>query len=269
MKTKYIFTDLDGTLLNDSKEVCKENIEAIDEALLKGHQIIVATGRPLEAAVIGARHAGLYRPGCFLLCYNGGMIYDCTKEEVIYEKTLDMKDIEALFKSANEAGIHVQAYDNGKVICQKEDDEIQFYCRNGQMQYEIRDNVPETLSKPSLKVLLISFDNDKLVNFRNMHREFESERMHSIFSCLQYLEYMPSNVSKGDGIGILSELLHFDIEDSIAIGDERNDISMIEKAGIGVAMKNAVDEAKNVADYITVKNNNEGGVAEVIRKFVL
>ena len=269
MKTKYIFTDLDGTLLNDAKEVCKDNIEAIEEALLKGHRVIVATGRPLEAAVIGAKHAGLYRPGCFLLCYNGGMIYDCTKEEVIYEKTLGMDDIKALFKSADEAGIHVQAYDNGKVICQREDKELLYYCRNGQMQYEIRDNVPETLSSPSLKVLLISFDNDKLVDFKNTHKEFENERMHSIFSCLEYLEYMPSNVSKGDGIGILSELLHFDIEDSIAIGDERNDLSMIEKAGMGVAMKNAVDEAKNVADYITTKDNNEGGVAEVIRKFVL
>ena len=268
-RRKYIFTDLDGTLLNDEKKVCKENIDAIEEALLKGHKVTVATGRPLPAAIIGAKRAGLYRDGCYIMCYDGGMIYDCTKEQIIYEANLEMEDIEALFKSADEAGIHVQAYDDGKVICEKEDEEVLFYCKNGQMEYELRHNIPNTLSKPSLKVLLISFDNKKLVDFRASHPEFENERMHSIFSCLEYLEYMPRCVSKGDGIIRMSELLGFDIKDSIGIGDERNDLSMIEKAGLGVAVRNAVDEAKSIADYITEKDNNEGGVAEVIRKFVL
>ncbi|MBQ9341781.1 MAG: HAD family phosphatase [Lachnospiraceae bacterium] len=269
MNRKYIFTDLDGTLLDDNKEVCAENKSAIEEALSKGHQIIVATGRPLPAAVIGAKHAGLYRKGCYILCYNGGMIFDCTEEKVIYEASLDMDNIRALYKSAKEAGIHVQAYDKGKVICEEEDDEIKFYARHGQMEYELRDNFPETLSKPSLKMLLISFDNKKLVKFKEAHPELENDKMHSFFSCLEYLEYMPAGISKGDGIIKMAELLHFDIKDTIAIGDERNDLTMIEKAGLGVAMQNAAEDAKKVADYITVKNNNEGGVAEVIRKFAL
>lgn len=268
-KVKYIFVDLDKTLLNDEKKVCNKNKEAIDKALSKGHKVIIATGRPKSAAIIGAKNAGLYKDGCFILCYNGGMIYDCTKEQVIFEKTLSMDEIHNIESEADKYGIHVQAYENDKVICKSEDEELKFYCKNGQMGYEIRDSIINTLKSPSLKVLLISFDNEKIVRFRNEHPEFETGSLHSFFSCEEYLEYMPSDISKGDGIVNMSKIFGFDMKDTIAIGDERNDLTMIEMAGLGVAMCNGADCVKDIADYVTTLNNNEGGVAEVIEKFVL
>ena len=83
------------------------------------------------------------------------------------------------------------------------------------------------------------------------------------------MEYIKKGTGKGDGVRKLASLLDIDISDVVCVGDERNDISMIEVAGIGVAMANAREELKAVADYVTVNDNNHGGIAEVIDKFIL
>ncbi|MBE5906782.1 MAG: HAD family phosphatase, partial [Lachnospiraceae bacterium] len=96
-KKKYVFVDLDGTLLTDEKTVCQRNAEAIAKAIEQGHHVITATGRPLESAIIGAKNAGLHKPGCYILAYNGGLIYECATDNILHEETLSMSVVEAMF----------------------------------------------------------------------------------------------------------------------------------------------------------------------------
>ena len=266
---KCIFLDLDGTVLNDDKQVCERNKVAIEQALQNGHKVIVTTGRPLESAIIGADKIGLAKPGCYIASYNGGVLYDCTTCGTIFEASLEPDYTAYIFQRAREAGIHIQAYCEGKVWAEEENEELRFYCKKAQLDYEIHKDVPMELRARSGKVLLISFDGEKLKEFQKNMEEWALGKVQSVFSTREYLEYSPLGISKGYAVETLANLLGYDISDTIAIGDEQNDISMILKAGLGVCMINGLDSIKEIADYVTTDDNNMGGVAEVIEKFVL
>ncbi len=271
MKTmeKYIFVDLDGTLLNDEKKVCEANEIAIKKALEQGHHVIVTTGRPLESAIVGAKNVGLDEEGCYILAYNGGMIFDCTTRKILFEKTLSMEVTRGLFELARKEEIHMQAYCQGKVWCEEENDEVKEYHYKGKMPYEIHKNVPEELTENTRKCIAISKDRDRILEFQKLSEKLIEGQAESLFSTPEYLEYLPVGVSKGAGILKLIEILGVTMEQTIAVGDEENDLSMIKTAHIGVAMSNGIEKAKAIANYITERDNNMGGVAEVIEKFVL
>ena len=112
-------------------------------------------------------------------------------------------------------------------------------------------------------------DHSKLVRFHEKYTNISSKSFSSFFSCSEYLEYTLKGADKGNGVRFLSDYLNISIDNTIACGDERNDISMLKAAGLGVCMINGNEEAKRAADYITKKNNNNGGIAEVINKFIL
>ena len=85
---RILFTDLDGTLLNDQKEITPETQKAIDQALAAGHKIVVTTGRPLASGLTCAEKAGLVKEGCYVIAFNGGQIYDPFHKKTIYGKTI-------------------------------------------------------------------------------------------------------------------------------------------------------------------------------------
>ncbi len=268
-KKKCIFLDLDGTLLNDDKQVCERNRIAIEKALKEGHKMIVTTGRPLESAIIGADKIGLAKPGCYIASYNGGVLYDCTSGNKIFEASMEPEYTEYLFHCARKAGVHIQAYCDGKVWAEEDNEELRTYCKRAQLEYEIHKDVPKELTHRTGKVLLISWEDNKLKNFQQEVEEWAFGKVQSVFSTRDYLEYSPLGISKGHAVETLASLLGFDIKDTIAIGDEQNDITMILKAGLGVCMANGLDSIKEISDYVTTANNNDGGVAEVLERFVL
>lgn len=269
---KILFTDLDGTLLNNENLVSDGNRAAIQRLLDAGHYLVVTTGRPVKSAFKVAKDLGLAMPGCFLIAYNGGVIFDCAKEEVLMQKTLPMEYVRYLFEEAEKYGLYIQTYgEDDKILTKQDGPELEYYvevCR-GSLNYEICEDVCESLGKEPYKVLLISMNEEKVLEFHKDHKEWQEGKCESTFSSREYLEYLPIGVSKGSGIRTLCEMLNVSLENSYAAGDERNDVSMIEDAGVGIAMKNAVDEAKAAADYITENDNDHDGIAEVIDKLIL
>ena len=269
MEMKLIFTDLDGTLLTDDKRVCDSNKEAIDMALKDGHKVITATGRPLESAILGVHDIGLDKEGCYILSYNGGLIYDCTTKEVIFKQEMNMDDVKHLYDDAKKWNLHFQTYNHGKVYVEEADSHIIEYHRKGKMPYEVHKDIIGDLTEAPVKALVIDYDHAKLEEFLEYTLPWHDKSLDAFFSTNEYLEYMPKGINKGDGVKRLAEVLGVPMENTIAIGDERNDTSMIIAAGVGVAMKNAILEVKECADYVTTLDNNEGGFAEAIKKFVL
>ena len=108
MESKILFLDLDGTLLNDQKRISPENQQAVHLALSRGHRVVIASGRPLKSAIIQAEAIGLDGPGCYLIAYNGAVIYDCAKKQEIFRRTLDLDSLYALFDEANRRKIYIQ-----------------------------------------------------------------------------------------------------------------------------------------------------------------
>ena len=126
------------------------------------------------------------------------------------------------------------------------------------------------LDKPPIKLIVMSMKGrEVLEEFRDGLAGWSEGRMSSIFSHPTLLEYSLPEISKGNAIHQLAALCGVEVSDTIACGDEENDLSMIEQAGVGVAMKNATDIVKRAADYVTLHTNDEDGISEVIEKFIL
>lgn len=267
---RILFLDLDHTLLNDDKSISEENRAAIHQALEEGNYVVIATGRAVESGRIVVRDLGLTKPGCYMIAYNGAVLYDCSADRILYDKTIPVQDVLYLFDRAKEAGIYIQTYNKNGVLAEKHTKELDYYVKNSRMSYRLLDSLAQQLEEEPHKVMLIDLEsNERLQQFQKEYAGWAEGKMTSFFSCMEYLEYCPHGVCKGAAIGYLCSLLNIPQEFTVAVGDERNDISMIEAAGTGVAVANAVPQAKAAADYITEQDNNHAAVAEVIRKFIL
>ncbi len=273
MSTKMIFMDMDGTALDDNKNLPKVNKEAIDEALLQGHKVIVCTGRPLSSVIGLLPMLGLDQPGCFTITYNGGLIYDAGKKKAVYKKTLPLEQVRYIFEKAYEYGkIHVQTYTEDSFICEYDTPESVYYENTTHCRRKVVKDVFEELNgQEPCKILAMAygFEHSHIEGFRKEIQDYTDGKMDVFFSCNEYLEIVPTGINKGNAIRWMSEYLQIPMENTVAVGDAENDITMIETAAVGAVMKNAKAEMKKYGNYITELDNNEGGVAEVIRKFVL
>ena len=103
---KIFFTDMDDTLLNSEKQVTKENMDAISEALAAGHKIVFNTGRPLSGFLPILKELGLDREGCYAIAFNGGLIYDCAAKKTLYRRTIPLEYARVIFEKTQEAGLY-------------------------------------------------------------------------------------------------------------------------------------------------------------------
>ncbi|WP_283680889.1 Cof-type HAD-IIB family hydrolase [Parablautia sp. Marseille-Q6255] len=269
MNKKILFTDLDGTLLNDEKEISEENQLAIDEALQKGHFVVISTGRPLPSARIQANRLGLVKEGCFAITYNGAQIYDFHNEKTIYKRGVPHRLVAPLFEAAASCGLHFQTYSDTHVIAQKERPELIRYSGILQVPYLITDHIEEALAQDPYKFLAIDPDHDKLEDFQKNVLSRYSDHLTSFFSNEHYLEIVPLGISKGFAVTWLCDYLNIPIENSVAAGDAQNDIEMLQAAHIGAVMCNAFPGVAQYGDYVTEADNNHSGLAEIIRRFIL
>ncbi len=128
----------------------------------------------------------------------------------------------------------------------------------------------DALEEEPIKIIVMNLkDQRKLVDFQKYMADWADKKMNSVFSQPILLEYGSYLASKGNSLKFMCQYFQIPIENSVAVGDEQNDISMLQAAGVGVVMKNGTDIAKEYADYITKKDNNEDGIQEVIEKFIL
>lgn len=284
---KLLFTDLDGTLLTDDKQILDVDMSAISKMLEEGHKLVLCTGRPLTSAKMLAKRYGFDRPGFFLVSFNGGLIYDYATEKSILTRRISVDDVKFIMDRAHECGMHAHTYAGDLVVSEHETEQLKTYCRIMQMDYlvvnDIREyfgsegvtsgmapNVPiNVVVKPPIKVNIITpFDHGSLVDFRAEMRKTTAGKLFDVFSKPEMLEFSHMKSNKGDAVRFMADFYKVPLSSTIAVGDEENDCPMIEAAGVGVAMSNASEVAKKVANYVTVADNNHGGIAEVIQKFV-
>ena len=271
MGKKLILLDLDGTALNDRKELTEGNRNAIEEAQALGHRAIVTTGRPLRSAVCQAERYALDGPGSLIVAYNGGIIYDPNQKEILYQSRISLDTVRKVFEKAAQIPVHIQTYRNERVLVdpRNEDDELRRYCRLIEMEYDVVPDIGLLKEEPSKMHSSVLEPSDRLTALRDWINETFPGELESFLSSPVFLEIVPHGVNKGLAVHKLAELLDWSLDDIIAVGDEANDVPMIREAGTGAAMANGIDAIKAEADYITEADNNHDGVAEVIRRFAL
>ena len=270
-RKKALFLDLDGTLLTDDKRIPDCNREAIDEMLTQGHSVIITTGRPLLSAAHQAEMLGLTSEGCYLIAFNGGVLYDTAKKDVIYRSTLPLDAVVRCFREAERRGIHIQTYSEDKVLVEPrcDNDIIRLYCSRILMEHGVIPDISELRDEP-VKMLIIDLnDPAPLEEFRRWISSWAEGEIDTFFSSNEYCEIVKKGLNKGNALRQMAGLIGVDIADTIAAGDAVNDLPMIKAAGIGCAMSNATADVKEAADYVTERDNNNSGVAEIIERFIL
>lgn len=266
---KILFTDLDGTLLNDDKTISEENLAAIRRASQKGHLVVVNTGRSLSSAEPFLRTLAPVLTDCYVITYNGGMIYDYTRQKIIYKKTLPLPYVRYIFQQAEKFNIHCQTYEKNYVVAPRDCPELRQYQEHTSLDVHVDPNLPEHLYEEPMKVLTSCLDNHKLHDaYRSSMESWAKGKISLFYSSEYYLEHVPEGVSKGSAIHALCDYLQVPVSDTFAAGDAENDISMLEEAGVGICMANGSVQTKNCAGYITHHDNNHGGIAEIIEKFI-
>ena len=269
--SKILFADLDGTLLSDDKTITEENKKAIVETVKKGNYFVLATGRTLYAVSDIIKQLNFTHPGCFVMSYNGGLITDMNSGRNIYERFLDFGIVEELFYAAEESGVYIQTYQGKKLFCNRDGEEARHYIEISKHEiHETGTDVLKYLSKEPYKCLAIDLHNkSNLDTFIYKNKERFNGLVDFYYSGPDYLELMPARANKGDGIVRLANYLNVFGQDTIAVGDQENDIAMLKVAAVGCAMKNALDCVKEAADYVTENDNNHSGIAEIIHKFMM
>lgn len=268
MKKKMFFIDLDGTTLRDDKTIPEENIRAIEKVVDAGHHVSIATGRALVSAKMMAERLGMLRKGCFLISFNGAIIYDLSDMSRLRDLRLPDEYAAYLCREAQKSHLYIQAYNETKVLAPYLCPELLYYSGRNVVDYEIVPDLYQQKVFHTPKVLMVSTeDPSALEKFRQDHLSWQEGRCVSFFSCPQYLEYCPAEATKAEGIAFFEKRLGIAHEDTVAVGDEDNDAAMIRYAGTGVVMKNGNEAVKPFADYITERDNNHGGLAEVLCRY--
>lgn len=266
---KILFTDLDGTLLNDNSEVSAGTKTFLDDFLAAGNKLVLSSGRPRDSIIEVKNNAGLTQSGILLICNNGTLVYDCDLQKPILEKTLPLSYVSHLQKEADALGLHIQTYTRDSVVCREEDEEIIFYRRRIHLPLILSDNYVSALTVEPYKMLAIDLhDHQKLLAFCDRIADWSKDKIQYIFSNDWYLELFAKEAGKGSAVRFVCDYFNVPLTDAYAAGDADNDISMIEAAGTGIAMANAAPEVKEAADIVTRLDNDKDGLAECMRELL-
>lgn len=265
---KLIALDVDGTLVNSKKIMTDKTKDTLIRAIEMGHELMIVSGRQTAGLISLAKRLKFDRLGGLLSSFNGGMLYDFKKEKILANHPMDIRLAREILDFSKDLNLELMIPYDGYIITDKDDHpytkrESKILEVEIKLIKDIRENLDFAPNK-----FLFAQDPDKIDGPIKKLREKFIEKTEQVKSARFYYEIMPKGLSKGRALVEAANLLDIPVEDTIAFGDEMNDISMIKAAGVGVAMANAVDPVKSVADYIT-KSNDEDGIAYFLEKHIL
>lgn len=277
MAIKAILLDIDGTLTNSKKEITPETKMALMNAQKYGVRLVIASGRPAKGIFQYGDQLDMAMHNGIFVCYNGARVVDCQTGEVYVNVTIDKETTQRVLKHMKNFdvrpmithGSHMVVEDVYNCMVKDGDREfnvIEYESRmNGYKLMEVED-LEKFVDGPVNKVLTAG-DSDYLqAHYKEMAEPFKDE-LSMMFTANFYYEFTAKGVDKGKALTIAMEKLDIKPEECIAFGDAENDISMLKYAGIGVAMGNAQQAVKDIADEITDDNEHDG-IAKSLYKHI-
>ena len=269
MSIKLVAIDIDGTLLNSQHKISPRVKEALQKANEQGVRIVLCTGRPLPGVKEQLDELALYGENDFVITYNGSLVQATKDNTIISRYTLSYEDFLEIEMYSRKVGAHLHTIDDSAI-----------YTANRNIgKYTIHEaslvNMPlkyRTVDEmtPEMNIIkMMMIDEPEVLDpaIAKLPLHF-TEKYTTVKSTPFYYEIMNKNASKGNALAKLADHLGLNKDEVMAIGVNENDLSMIDYAGIGVAMGNATENVKTIADVHTT-SNDEDGVAQIIEKMVL
>ena len=265
-----IALDLDGTLTNSEKNITPRTFDALMKAQREGVRLVLASGRPTFGIAALANQLQLADYGGYVLSYNGGRIIDWCEKTVIFSQVVDQKLVPILYDFAEKAQLPIVTYLPEAILASKNEGEyLAEEARINGMPIVVAQNFVEEamqIAGGSTK-FLIPGEPELLVQLESEMKAALSEQMEVFRSAPFFLELPPKGIDKAQSLQRLLTHLGLERENLMAFGDGFNDLSMIQFAGQGVAMANAVEEVKSIADFVTT-SNEEDGIAHALEQLL-
>lgn len=269
MKYKLLVLDVDGTLLNDAKEISKRTLAALLKVQQMGVRIVLASGRPTYGLMPLAKLLELGNYGGFILSYNGGQIISADNGEILFERRINPEMIPYLEKKARKNEFAIFTYHDDVILTDSPDNiHIQREAMLNDLKIVQEEELSIAIDFAPCKCMLVSDDEMALQELEDHWKRRLNGALDVFRSEPYFLEVVPCAINKANTLGVLLEQLEIEREDVIAIGDGVCDVTMIQLAGMGVAMGNAQDSVKACADWVTDSNEDEG-VAVAVEKLII
>ena len=270
LPVKLIALDLDDTLLNDSREISDENVHVLRRAASLGIYVVLCSGRAEDAILPFVRRLDLAgtQSGRYIIAVNGCSIFDMHKRERIYNKKVPADVLLYADRMAREMGYYSEVYGPDVIYAEKSTEWTRLDSEMCNVRLEVVGDYENFLRQGFVK-MLIAGEPDKLQVLQKKLRDGLGTRANIFVSKPYFLEVLPANCGKGQAVNFLADHLGITRKETIGFGDSMNDEDMIRECGYGVAMCNGFEEIKELADFVTEKTNDENGVGDFLKKYVL
>lgn len=261
---KLIALDIDGTLLNSDGVITEATKEALAKASDEGVTVTLSTGRPVQGVEKYIGELNLKAP---LITYNGGMIVEADTKKILFSQELSAADAIEIYSYGIETDATIVVWSKNELFVNRLDENASAYEAIAKTKAQVITDIDMLATRGVTKILW----HDTVEKVNGYIENLTGKISDSITFCTSrpyFLEFNSAEVSKAAAMDFIGG--HLDIKQSemIAIGDGFNDLSMIQYAGLGVAMGNAEDGVKAHADYVTA-SNDEDGIAQVVEKYVM
>lgn len=264
MKYKMLVLDMDDTLLTDDHKISDENKEMLSKAQELGVYVVLASGRPTPAMVAYAKELQL--DNSYMISYNGAVITDLKEDKIIFEQTLTKEQIHELYDYSLKSKTHIITYLNGKIVSETDSEYIEVEKVITGLEHNKVLSFKNEVTSTAVKCILLEEPN----YLKEVEKDLKEAMPHLSVSMSKpfFLEVAQNGIDKAASIKILADKLDIHQSEIIAVGNAGNDLTMIRYAGLGVWVDNVNPELRDLGDVI-VASNNDHGVAEVVRRFIL
>lgn len=269
MKYKLLVLDVDGTLLNDAKEISKRTLASLLKVQQMGIRVALASGRPTYGLMPLAKTLELGNYGGFIISYYGGQIINAQNGEILFERRINPEMLPYLEKKARKNNFAIfTVYDDTILTDSSDNEHVRAEANLNNLKIIQEEEFSTAIDFAPCKCILVSNDEEALKDLEEHWKKRLDGTLDVFCSEPYFLEVVPCGIDKANTLGVLLSYLNIAREEVIAIGDGVCDVNMLQVAGLGIAMGHAQDSVKVCADYVTA-SNEEDGVAQSVEKLIL
>lgn len=262
---KMLVLDIDGTIYKNDYTASDKVKKTLSSLVADGIKVVLCTGRMYAATKFIARELGLNTP---VICYQGGIVRDTFNDDItLLEKTMDVTLARDVIKELKKRDVFFNLYIDDVLMVEHDDELIRRYVDARNIEYKVIGNCDEIDLNGLNKILAIDNDINLIENLQKEMAQKYKDKLYVIRSTPRFCEFSGLDATKGNAVRFLAEKWGFKKEEIMACGDQDNDIEMLLASGTKVAMGNATDSLKIIADYVTDTVDNDG-VVKAVAKFI-
>ncbi len=262
-KIKMLVLDIDGTIFKKDYTATEKVKRTLQNLCNDGIKVVLCTGRMYAATKFIAQELGLNTP---VICYQGSLVKNfCGNTETLFEKTMDSALARDVIKELKRRKIFFNIYINDELMVEEDSPLIQQYVDARNLTYKIIGNCDNIDLTGLNKILAIDDDTNLIENLQKEMAKKYKGKLYVVRSTPRFCEFSNPEATKGNALRFLAKLWNIKQEEIMACGDQDNDIEMLLAAGIKVAMGNATEDLKKIADYVTETVDNDGVVCAVAK----